>query len=40
MRNWTGMNVCQWEHSRRWEIAAGLGEFVRAEGALLLPGFV
>ncbi len=40
MKNWTGMNVFQWEHSRRWDLAAGANEFVRAEGALMLPGFV
>lgn len=39
MRMWTGMNVFQWEHKREWQMADGASQFVRAEGALLVPGF-
>jgi len=38
MRSWNGVGVYQWEHTRRWELASGVSEFCRAEGALVVPG--
>jgi hypothetical protein len=37
MRMWTGADVFQWEHSRKWDLNS-TSEFCRADGALILPG--
>lgn len=39
MRAWTGQNVFQWEHKRRWDLPQAGTEMCRADGALMLPGF-
>ena len=38
MKRWSGSGVFQWEHIRKWDLAAGANEICRAEGALLVPG--
>lgn len=38
MKFWSGSGGFQWEHVRTWNLGLNASEFVRAEGALVLPG--
>lgn len=38
MKSWNGLGVYQWEYTRKWDVAGASSEFVRADGALALPG--